>query len=65
MVAGELAQLDTTRQADLSRIEAEGALTIGRNLAPGDYILQIIVTDNLAKGKNQMVTQWMDFEVTE
>jgi hypothetical protein len=65
VVAGEPAQLDTTRQADLSRIEAEGAVTIGRTLPPGDYILQIIVTDNLAKGKNQMTTQWMDFEVTE
>lgn len=29
----------------------------------GDYVLQVTVTDNLAKGKYRTATQSMDFEI--
>ena len=32
-------------------------------LAPGDYALQVIVTDKLASEKNRVAAQSMDFEV--
>jgi hypothetical protein len=32
-------------------------------MKPGDYVLQVIVTDKMAKEKNQVATQSMDFEV--
>lgn len=48
---------------DLKRVENKGAISLGKNLAPGDYILQIIVFDKLAKEKNQVASQWIDFEI--
>ncbi len=46
-------------------LQTQGVLTLGKNLKPGFYVLQVLVTDELAKGKNQVATQWIDFEVVE
>jgi hypothetical protein len=37
-------------------------LQLGR-IAPGDYVLQVIVTDKLAKDKYRTAVQSMDFEI--
>ena len=50
-------------QTDLTRISDYGYLRLKPNVEFGDYALQIIVKDLLAKGKNQTATQWIDFEV--
>ena len=42
-----------------------GALVIGGKMLPGDYILQVIVTDSLAKAKQQIATQFVQFEIVE
>ena len=34
-------------------------------MTPGEYVLQIIVTDALAKEKHRTATQWMDFEIVK
>jgi hypothetical protein len=51
----------------LKRLVAGGRLQVGTELAPGDYILQVVVTDELVRGKKQdergRATQWVDFEV--
>ena len=52
-------------QTDLAHIEDRGVLTIGNDLAPGSYVLQIVTTDSLAKDKNQIAAQSIDFEVVE
>ena len=57
--------IDTGGQEDLKRIEISKAVTLGTNLLPGDYALQIIVLDDLAKRKKQIATQSIDFEVVE
>jgi hypothetical protein len=49
-------------QTDLQRIKAAGAIAIGEKLLPGDYILQIIVTD-LLRPKEQPASQVVQFEV--
>lgn len=41
------------------------AIELGANLLPGDYVLQIIVTDNSASKKKGVVTQYVQFEVVE
>jgi len=46
-----------------TRLAASGRLTLGAKFPPGDYALQIVVTDNLAKKKHKMASQWIDFEV--
>jgi VWFA-related protein len=52
-------------QTDLAHLEDRGVLTIGNDLAPGSYVLQIVTTDSLAKEKNQIAAQSIDFEVVE
>ena len=52
-------------QADMSRIKDYGYLRLNPEVRPGDYVLQVIVKDLLAKGSDQIATQWIDFEVVE
>lgn len=42
-----------------------GQLQLGNAMVPGEYALQMIVTDLLAKEKQRVTTQWIDFEVIE
>jgi len=46
-----------------SRVKTGGRVSLGRDVAPGEYVLQVIVTDKLASGKFKTVTQSMDFEI--
>lgn len=54
---------DATGQIDLARLKTSGAIAIGKQMEPGDYILQVIVTDELADKKKQIATQVIQFEV--
>jgi hypothetical protein len=40
-----------------------GALALGTKMTPGDYVLQVAVTDKLAKSKHALAAEAMDFEV--
>ncbi len=40
-----------------------GQLSLGTKLAPGEYVLQVLVTDKLAKEKESLAMQAIDFEV--
>ena len=40
-----------------------GGLAIGSQMEPGDYVLQVIVTDNYGKAKQQIASQFIQFEV--
>lgn len=57
--------VNTTGQIDLGHIEDRGVLALGSELAPGDYVLQIVTVDPLAKEKDQLAAQSIDFEVIE
>ena len=48
---------------DARRIIGGGVLRLNANAQPGEYILQIVVTDQLARKNKSKVTQWVDFEV--
>lgn len=61
--AGNANPLDISTQTDLERISANARLQLGADLPPGEYIVQIIVQDLLAKEKQRTATQWIDFEV--
>jgi len=53
-------------QADPQRLVAGGRFGIGRDLAPGEYVLQVLVTDMTAKDKRRATaTQWIDFEIVK
>jgi hypothetical protein len=59
------APLKTGGQTDLMRLQSSGAITLGKNLEVGSYILQTIIVDAAAKGKDSFATQFVEFEVVE
>jgi VWFA-related protein len=63
--SGQVQPLDTSGQPDLKQLSVGGALQLGTDMMPGEYILQVIVTDPLAKEKYRTATQWIDFEIVK
>jgi VWFA-related protein len=53
----------TGEAADHKRVSAIGHLQLGGNLTRGEYVLQVVVRDLLAKEKQQITQQWIDFEI--
>lgn len=60
---GEVVPMEAAPQIGLKPISALGTLQLGINEKPGDYFLQIIVTDLLADKKHNTTTSWIDFEI--
>jgi len=57
---------DTGRlQIDPKRLSAKGSLRLNGELIPGQYVLQIVVTDRRAKEKYATASQWIDFEIVK
>jgi hypothetical protein len=54
---------DTIPQGDPAHLAAVGEFRLGTAMKPGDYVLQLIVTDKLADPASGVASQWMDFEV--
>src|SRR5580698_658830 len=52
-----------TGEAASGRLLAGGHMTLAEGMSPGDYLLQVTVTDKLAKQKYQSASQAVDFEV--
>jgi VWFA-related protein len=50
---------------DLKRLGVSGALQLGNEMTPGEYVFQVVVTDLLADQKHRVATQWIDFEVVK
>ncbi|HEY0081712.1 MAG TPA: VWA domain-containing protein, partial [Pyrinomonadaceae bacterium] len=63
--AGQAQPVEPNQQSRLDRIEAAGRLQLGSELPPGEYVLQIIVTDALADKQHRHATQWIDFEIVK
>jgi hypothetical protein len=62
---GPAVSYDPGPQKDMTHLKNGGRLQLGLNLTPGDYVLQIVVTDELAKGSRATATQWLDFEIVK
>jgi VWFA-related protein len=63
--AGKENPFDPTGQPDLKQMLAGGRFQVVTALPPGQYILEVVVTDQLAKEKFRTATQWIDFEVVK
>ena len=48
--------------SDPRSVSLSGALQLGTEMEPGEYVLQVLVRDRLAK-KESLAAQWIDFEV--
>jgi VWFA-related protein len=62
---GKVVTVDVTQQPDMKRLSVGGRLRIGPELAPGDYVLQVVVTDLSVPAKPRAATQTIDFEIVE
>lgn len=63
-VGKELA-FNAGNQADWKRILVNGAFQLGSDMKPGEYILQVTVSDLLRKDKHTTTVQWIDFEIVK
>ena len=63
--SGREAPLDLTEQGGAKEPVFTDAVQLGENLLPGDYVLQVVVTDGLAREKRRIATQYVQFEVVE
>ncbi|MEP7148889.1 MAG: VWA domain-containing protein [Acidobacteriota bacterium] len=50
---------------DAKAVNLTAALALGTEMEPGDYVLQIAITDNLAKPKENTATQFVQFEIID
>jgi VWFA-related protein len=62
IVSNNPAVINMQGQTDPQRIRALHHLELGKEMAPGNYVLQIIVTD-LSDKKPRVASRWIDFEV--
>jgi VWFA-related protein len=60
---GKPSPLTFDGQPDMKRLIAGGTFKLAAAVTPGDYVLQVTVTDHLAKEKYGSTSQWIDFEV--
>jgi VWFA-related protein len=60
---GKESQFNPGQQTDMQRLAAVGAIKLGTDMTPGDYVIQVVVTDLLADKKHRVATQWIDFQV--
>jgi hypothetical protein len=63
VLASKLPPPTTGSASDPRNLAASGRMTLGSDLAPGVYVLQVAVTDKLATGKFSTVTESQDFEI--
>ena len=62
---GKEIPFNTGNQVDLKRLTGSGAIQLGSEMVPGEYVLQVIVTDLKVTGKNRVTSQWIDFEIVK
>jgi hypothetical protein len=60
---GQVQNFDPGEQTGAKYFIAGSRIRLGSDLQPGEYVLQMIVTDTLVKGKQSTAAQWIDFEI--
>ncbi|MFN2577473.1 MAG: VWA domain-containing protein [Pyrinomonadaceae bacterium] len=65
VLTGKPKPINVTGQSDPQRLTDVTTLMLGTDLAPGDYVCQIVVVDSFEKDKPRVATQWIDFEVVK
>jgi VWFA-related protein len=62
---GKETPFNLANQSDLKRLVASGAIQLGVEMVPGEYVIQVIVTDSRVSGKHRVASQWIDFEIVK
>ena len=60
---GKAQRFAVNNPPDMSRLSAASAIKLGADMTPGEYVLQVIVSDLLAGDKYGTTSRWVDFEI--
>src|SRR6185369_5812511 len=60
---GKVQRFSLNNPPDISRLSAASAIQLGADMSPGEYVLQVIVTDLLAGDKYATASRWVDFKI--
>jgi VWFA-related protein len=63
LFTGKEQPFDLAKQTEFKQVVIAGAMQFGSEMVPGEYVLQVIVTDLAASDKYRIATQWTDFEI--
>jgi hypothetical protein len=47
----------------MTRLAGASAIKLGADMSPGEYVLQVIVSDLLAGDKYATTSRWVDFKI--
>jgi hypothetical protein len=61
--SGKPISINSSSQPDPKNLLLGGRFRLGAKLSPGEYIMQVVATDRLAKEKDRTAVQSVDFEV--
>jgi VWFA-related protein len=63
---GKVLPYEVGQQTDMKQLSALGRIRVGPDLVPGQYVLQVVATDNLVKDeKLRTAAQTIDFEIVK
>ena len=62
---GAVQPYDPGAQADMTRLPAGTRISFNAQFTPGEYALQVVVTDAPAGARPRTMTQWIDFEIVK
>jgi VWFA-related protein len=62
---GQVLPFDPGGQNGARYFTAGSRIILGSDLAPGEYVIQVIVTDELAEARHATASQWIDFEIVK
>ena len=65
MLNGNPVPINLADQKEPKQIGYMGGIKLGVGMPAGDYVLQVIVYDNLSKDGSKAITQWIQFEIAE
>ena len=60
---GKAQRFTLNNPPDITRLSAASAIKLGADMTPGEYVLQVIVTDLLAGDKYSVASRWIDFQI--
>lgn len=62
---GKVKDFDGGSQSNPKHLTSGGSLQLGKDLLPGEYVLQVVVYDRLAKEERALASQWIDFDIVD
>ncbi|MBS1794836.1 MAG: VWA domain-containing protein [Acidobacteria bacterium] len=62
---GKPGPFDAAGQSNPAKLQFAGAIGLGSEMKPGDYVLQILIVDKLAKSKRRLADRWVQFELID